>query len=149
MQGIAGGRGERHDLGQRAEQRFSDVTGEPVGAAHEHGGSPVIGVIVVGVPRPELRGVQAGGRWLVGDVVVGSAPDEGQLAGCQFNSRLRVVEPEPCASLDDGVQRELDGPRQPQPPRGRGDRPGKDTARCARPGQVILQEVHLASVGRD
>jgi hypothetical protein len=36
VQGIADGRGERQDLGQRAEQPFSDVTGKPVGAAQEH-----------------------------------------------------------------------------------------------------------------
>ena len=148
VHGIADGRGERQDLGQRAEQPFSDVTGKSIGAAQEHRGPPVIGVIVVSMPRPELRGLEAGGRRLMGDVVVEPTPHERQLAGRQFESRLGVVEPEPCASLDDGVQRELDGPRQPQPPGGRGHRPGKDTARRARPRQVVLQEVHLTSVCR-
>ena len=74
VQGIADGRGERQDLGQRAEQPFSDVTGELVGAAQEHRGPPVIGVLVVNVPRFELGGLQACGPWLMGDVVVGPAP---------------------------------------------------------------------------
>ena len=88
----------------------------------------VIGVLVVSMPRFELLGLQAGGRRLVGDVVVRPAPHERQLSGCQFDRGPRIVEPEPRASLDDSVQRELNGPRQPQSPRRRGHRPGKDAA---------------------
>lgn len=104
VQGVADGRGERQDLGQRAQQSFSDITGEPVGAAQEHRGPPVVRAVVVSVPCLELCRVQTGGPGLVGDVVIESAPYEGQLAGRQFEGRLRIVEPEPSAPLNDGVQ---------------------------------------------
>jgi len=91
VQGVADGRGQRQDLGQRTKQAFSDVTGKSIGAAQEHRDPPVIAVPVVSMPRPELRGLEAGGRRLVSDVVVGAASHEGQLAGRQLESRLGVV----------------------------------------------------------
>ena len=82
------------------------------------------------------------------DVVVGAAPDERQVAGSELERRLRIVEPQPGPSLHNGMHRQLDGARQPQPPRRLGHRPGKDAAGGASPRKVILQKVHNMSVSR-
>jgi hypothetical protein len=84
----------------------------------------------------------------VRDVVVGAAPDERQLAGSELERRVRIVEPQPRPSLNNGMHRQLDGAGQPQPPRRVGHRPGKDAAGGTSPGQAILQNVHDMSVSR-
>jgi hypothetical protein len=96
--------------------------------------------------RPELFRLQAGGPGLVSDVVIGSATDDCELAGCQLERRLRIVKPQPGAPLDDGVHSQLDSARQSQSPRGPGHRPGEDAAGSVRPREVILQEVHVMSL---
>ena len=78
--------------------------------------------------------------------MVGAAPDERHVAGREFERGLRIVEPQPRPSLDNGMHRQLDGAGQPQPPRRLGHRPGKDAAGGAGPGKVILQNVHNMSV---
>jgi len=71
--------------------------------------------------------------------------------GASSRAAWGSFEPEPCTSLDDGVQaRSWMVPDNLSPHGGRGHRPGKDTARWRAPlAQVILQEVHLTSVCRD
>ncbi len=83
------------------------------------------------------------------DVVVGSAPDERHVAGREFERGLRIVEPQPRPSLDNGMHRQLDGAGQAQPPWRLGHRPGKDAAGGTGPGKVILQNVHNMSVSRN
>jgi uncharacterized protein YbjT (DUF2867 family) len=85
----------------------------------------------------------------VSDVVVGAAADERHVTGRELERGLRIVEPQPRPSLDDGMHRQLDGAGQPQAPRRLGHRPGKDAAGGARPGKVILQNVHDVSVSRN
>ena len=92
---------------------------------------------------------QAGRCGFVSYVVVGAATDERHVAGREFERVLRIVEPQPRPSLDNGMHRQLDGAGQPQPPRRLGHRAGEDAAGGAGPGQVILQNVHNMSVSRN
>lgn len=98
---------------------------------------------------PELFRRQAAGGGLVSDVVVGAATDERHVAGRESERGLRIVEPQPRPSLDNGMHRQLDGAGKPQSPRRLGHRPGKDAAGGAGPGKVILQNVHNMSVLRN
>ena len=92
---------------------------------------------------------EARGAGTVGEMVVGPATDERHVARCELERRSRIVEPQPRMTPYDGVDRELDSARKTQPPRGLGNRPREDTARCARPREVFLQHVHLVSVSRN
>ena len=83
------------------------------------------------------------------DVVVGPAADERHVAGSELERGLRIVEPQPRPSLDNGMHRKLDGAGQPQAPRRLGHRPGKDAAGGASPGKMVLQNVHEMSVSRN
>jgi hypothetical protein len=97
----------------------------------------------------ELLWRQAGGGGFVRDVVVGATPDERHVAGSELERRVRIVEPQPRPSLNNGMHRQLDVAGQPQPPRRLGYRPGKDATGGASPGKVILQNVHEMSVSRN
>ena len=79
-------------------------------------------------------------------VVVRAAADERKFTGGELERRVRIVEPQPRPSLDNGMHRQLDGAGQPQAPGRLGDRPGKDAAGGASDGEVILQNVHNMSV---
>jgi uncharacterized protein YbjT (DUF2867 family) len=92
---------------------------------------------------------QAGRAWFVSYVVVAAATDERHVAGREFERGLRIVEPQPRPSLDDGMHRQLDGTGQPQAPRRLGHRSGKDAAGGASPRNVILENVHDMSVSRN
>src|SRR5260221_3787420 len=107
------------------------------------------GALMAGVECPDLFWGQAGPAGFVSDVVVGAAADECNVAGRELERGLRIVEPQPRPSLDNGMQRQRDGAGQPQAPRGLGHRPGEDAAGGAGPGQVILQNVHNMSVSRN
>jgi uncharacterized protein YbjT (DUF2867 family) len=146
VQGVVGGCGQRKDRGKRLDQASADVTREPVRTAQEHARARIGGGIIAHMVCPELLWRLAGGGGLVSDVVVGAAPDERHVAGCKFERGLRVIEPQPRPSLDDGMHRQLDGAGQPQAPRRLGHRPGKDAAAGTGPGEVILQNVHDMSV---
>jgi hypothetical protein len=108
------------------------------GAAEEHraAGSGKDGVIVG--HRAELTRRDAGHSRLVGDEVVRSAADEGQVARRQFDGGLAALRPEPGAAADYLVHGKLDGPGEPDPPRGHRGRPGEYATRCARPNQMFL-----------
>jgi hypothetical protein len=60
------------------------------------------------MPDAELICAEALGRGLVGNVMVRPTPNEQDIPWRHFNRRVRVVEPQPGASLDDGVDRKLD-----------------------------------------
>jgi hypothetical protein len=149
VQGVVSGCGERKDRRKRLDQASADVAREPVCAAQEHARAPIAGALIAGMARAELFRRQAGGGGLVSEVVVGAAPDERHVAGRELERGLRIVEPQPRPSLDNGMHRQLDGAGQPQPPRRLGHRPGKDAAGGASPGKVILQNVHDMSVLRN
>ena len=104
---------------------------------------------IAGMACPELVRRQAAGGGFVSEVVVGAAPDERHVAGREFERGLRIVEPQPRPSLDNGMQRQRDGAGQPQAPRRLGHRLGEDAAGGAGPGEVILQNVHDMSVLRN
>ena len=56
----------------------------------------------------ELICVETQGGGLIGKVMVRPTPNEQDVPGSHFNRCVRVVEPQPGASLDDGVDRKLD-----------------------------------------
>lgn len=93
VQGVVGGCGEGKDWRERFEQASSDVSREPVGAAQEHARAPIARGLIAGMARAELFWRQARGGGFVSDVVVGAAADERQVAGREFERRVRVVEP--------------------------------------------------------
>ena len=57
----------------------------------------------------------------MGDAVVDATPDERYVAGGELKCRLRVVEPQPGVAPHHGVDGELDGAGQAQPPTGSRD----------------------------
>jgi hypothetical protein len=65
----------------------------------------------------ELFGGEAGGAGFVREVMVGAAPNECQITGRELDRGVRVVEPQSGPALNDGVDRQLDGAGQAQPPR--------------------------------
>ena len=146
MEGVVGGCGERKDRRKRLEQTSADVAREPVCAAQEHARAPIARALIAGMACSELFWRQAGSGGFVSDVVVGAAADERHLAVRELERGLRIVEPQPRPSLDNGMHRQLDGAGQPQAPRRLGHRPGKNAAGGASPGKVILQNVHDMSV---
>jgi|GEM_PF-3743358 len=75
-------------------------------------------MLIVGVLSSEVVCSEAEGGGAVGDAVVETAPDERYVTGGELDCRLRVVEPQPGMTPDDGVDGELDGAGQAQPPRG-------------------------------
>ena len=97
---------------------------------------------------PEVVCSEAEGGGAVGDAVVGTAPDERYVTGGDPDRRLRVVQPQPGMTPDDGVDGELDGAGQPQPPRGSCDGTSEDRAGCSCAGEVFLEHVHLMRVSR-
>jgi hypothetical protein len=84
-------------------------------------------------------------RWCM---VVGTAPDERYVTGGELDCRLRVVEPQPGMTPDDGVDGELDGAGQAQPPGGSCDGTSEDGAGRSCAGEVFLEHVHLMRVSR-
>ena len=64
---------------------------------------------------------QAGGGATGRDAVVETTPDEGDVAGGELECRVRVIEPQPGMTPDDGVDGERDGAGKAQPPRGSRD----------------------------
>jgi hypothetical protein len=84
----------------------------------------------------------AGRRGFVGDVVVGASADKCYIAGAQFDRRGRISQPQPSAALDDSVDCQLDGAREPQPPGRTGYRPGEDSPGGACSDQMILENIH-------
>jgi len=78
---------------------------------------------------------------LVGEVVIGPPRTSASSPGGQFyGARLGIVEPEPCTPWTTAVQARAGGSPTTSPPDGgAANRPGKDTARCSGPGQVILR----------
>jgi hypothetical protein len=93
--------------------------------------------------RSEFLRFEAVGAGVVADVVVGTAADECHVAGRELEWALWIIEPQPCSPSDDSMDRELDGARQSQSPRGPGHRPGEDGAGGTRPREVILEQVHV------
>ena len=75
-------------------------------------------LLIVGVLSSEVVCSEAEGGGAVGDAVVETAPDERYVTGGDPDRRLRVVQPQPGMTPDDGVDGELDGAGQAQPPRG-------------------------------
>jgi hypothetical protein len=103
---------------ERLDQLAAHVAGEPIGAAEEHGRFWITGVLIARVLSPEIVSGQADGGRGVGDVVVETTPNEGDVAGMELACRSWVVEPHPGVTANHGVNGELDGARQPEPPRG-------------------------------
>jgi hypothetical protein len=99
------------------DQLAAHVAGELVRAAEEYGRLRITGVLIVRVLSSELVCAQAEGGAAVGDAVVETTSDESDVAGGELDCRLWVVEPQPGMTPDDGVDGELDGPGQAQPPR--------------------------------
>jgi hypothetical protein len=75
-------------------------------------------MLIVRVLSSEVVCAQAKGGAAVGDAVVETTPDERDVARGELDCRLWVVEPQPGMTPDDGVDGELDGTGQAQPPRG-------------------------------
>jgi hypothetical protein len=103
---------------ERFYQLAAHVAGELVRAAEEHRRLRIAGLLIVRVLSSEVVCREAAGGRAVGDVVVEAAPDERYVTGGDPDRRLRVVQPQPGMTPDDGVDGELDGAGQPQPPRG-------------------------------
>jgi hypothetical protein len=109
VQRVGIGVGQMEHGWERFDQVATHVAGEAVGAAKEHGGSRVTGVLIVAVLSPEVVCAQAHGGGAVGDAVVGTAPDERYVAGGELECRSGVLEPQPGTAPHDGVDGELDG----------------------------------------
>jgi uncharacterized protein YbjT (DUF2867 family) len=106
-------------------------------------------MLVVRVACSELLWGQARSGGAVCDVVIGPAADERHVAGRELERGSRILEPQPRMTSYDGVDRELDGARKTQAPGRLGDRPREDAARCACPGEMFLEHVHVVSVSRN
>jgi len=103
---------------ERLYQLPAHVAGELVRATQEYRRLRIAGMLIVGVLSSEVVCSEAEGGGAVGDAVVETAPDERYVTGGELDCRLRVVEPQPGMTPDDGVDGELDGAGQAQPPRG-------------------------------
>ena len=103
---------------ERFYQLAAHVADELVRATEEYRRLRIAGMLIIRVLSSEVVCSEAEGGGTVGDAVVETAPDERYVAGSEFDCRLRVVEPQPGMTPDDGVDGELDGAGQAQPPRG-------------------------------
>ena len=113
MKGVVGGCGEGKDLRERLEQTSADVAREPVCAAQEHARASVARGLIAGMACQEVLWREAGGGGFVSEVVVGAAADERKVAGRELERRVWIVEPQPRASLDNGMHRQRDRAGQP------------------------------------
>jgi hypothetical protein len=148
VQWVVIGAGQMERGWERFDQLAAYVAGELVGAAEEHGRLRITDPLIVGVPSSEVVSGQADGRGAVGDPVVSTTPDERHFTGGELECGLWVVEPQPGMAPHDGVDGELDGARQAQPPRGSCDRTSEDAAGRSCAGEVFLEHVHPLRVSR-
>jgi hypothetical protein len=126
----------------------SDIAGELVGAAEKYGRVVVAGPLIVQAQSSEFLVAQTHRSRAVGDAVVGTTADERHIAGQELARSPWVVKPEPGVTLDDGMDGELDGAGQAEPPRGSCDRPSEDAAGGSGADQVRLEHVHLESIAQ-
>jgi uncharacterized protein YbjT (DUF2867 family) len=133
---------------ERFYELAAHIAGELVRAAEEYCRFRIAGMLMVGVLSPEVVCSEADGGGAVGDAVVETASDERYVTGGELDCRLRVVEPQPGMTPDDGVDGELDGAGQAQPPGGSCDGTSEDGAGRSCAGEVFLEHVHLMRVSR-
>jgi hypothetical protein len=135
--------------GKRVDQLLSDIAGELISAAEKYGRVVVAGPLIVQAPNSEFLVGQTHRSRAVSDAVVGTTLDERHVARQELARNPWVVEPEPGVTLDDGMDSELDGAGQTEPPRGSYDRPGEDPTGGSGPYQVLLEHVHLESIAQE
>jgi uncharacterized protein YbjT (DUF2867 family) len=130
------------------DQLAAHIASELVSAAQKHVRLTIASHLVVAVLSPELVVCEAIGSRPVGEVVVLTAPHEGDVAGREPECLRRFVKPQPGIAVNYGVDCELDRARQAQSPRGSGDRTSEETSRCSCSGEVFLEHVHELRVSR-
>ena len=133
---------ERQHARKGLQQPAGDVTRELVGTAQEHR-RPMVSVgCDLAVLGPEFVRLQAAGPRFVRDVVSGAAAHQADLPWPELHGIGRIVEPQPRLATGHGMHRELDGAAQAQSPRGHDHCAGEDRPGCARPQEVVVQQVH-------